>query len=211
MGRFAEIYTAEQRDALAKWAITNDQTARAAITAAEAGQLGLAPFTMPLKTAQHYIREERRRLALARLPNVARLPLNEGISALSARLLGIADRQVRALERQGRNAPPEQAIRVARLLAELSKLDASKRAPAPTAPRPAPTTRPTTTGFLAGLAQDLADETPHSTDHPTPQGEDGHATTAGAAAAHTTATTTDTANTGVTERPSGLARAGIGG
>jgi hypothetical protein len=220
--RFAEKYTAAQRDALTDYAIRRRVTARRAIQEAESGRLlpnrdGTPgrPFTMPLKTAQHYINLRRRHIELRALPNVARLPLRDGVGSLSSRLLAIADKKVRALERQGAKAPTTEAISVAKLLGEISKLEPGKGTPAPQDHRgngrPAGATPAAPRGFLDTLALEDAGDAP-DTEIPgeNQRGGEEHTNARPAAPAPVHPSTADVPSTHDNGVPSRVAGAGVG-
>lgn len=187
MPRFAKRYTDAQVAALTDYAIRRGVPARRAIEEAQSGRLFPTSagtpgerFAMPLKTAQDYINKERRRRALARLPNVAQLPLRDGVGTLSARLLAIADKKVRALEREGARAPAAEAIQVARLLGEIAKLEPGRGTSTPTggrgtaaAPRGG-TEAPR--GFLDGLADEDRSDAPGEQTTQPPTQRDGDTT-----------------------------------
>jgi hypothetical protein len=220
--RFAEKYTAAQRDALTDYAIKRRVTARRAIQEAESGRLlpnkdGTPgrPFTMPLKTAQHYINLRRRHIELRALPNVARLPLRDGVGSLSSRLLAIADKKVRALERQGAKAPTTEAISVAKLLGEIGKLEPGRGTTEPQGPRgtgrPTGATPPAPLGFVDTLAAEDASPAPH-TEIPgeTQRRREEHTDVRTAAPAAVHPSTADTPTSHANGVPSRVAGAGAG-
>lgn len=164
MGRFAEVYTPEQRDAITTAILDHDMTAPAACAAAAAGQLGLSPFTMKVTTARHYAREARKR----RLLNVVTQGTSAAVTEYTARLVRIAHLKTLELEQQGAKAPTTEAIQVAKLVQELAKLDAPNKTPkpSPTKGEKTPSAPPdTTASFLNQLAADLPHpEPPHTND-----------------------------------------------
>lgn len=123
MGRYALRYSEDQRRAIVRAILDDGLSARQAIAAGERGDLGIPPFVMLVRSAQYYARREkdRRRDEAWRDANVA-----EGAQAiveLKRRLLAVADRQTRELVKKGTRCPPDQAIRVARLVQEIAKID----------------------------------------------------------------------------------------
>src|SRR4051794_21347150 len=105
MGRFAETYTYEQREALATAYVDRGLTAPQVVELAAAGALTYAgerlePFEARASSVRSYGGALRRRRAGLVKSSLTEQAHRDAIEALRVRLISAADRELAALERQ---------------------------------------------------------------------------------------------------------------
>lgn len=142
MPTFVEVYTDQQRDAVAfAW---NDRIIRPAARVAELARRGeltaengetLPPFDMPEGTIRSVARHARKRRR-GKLPSkLADAPPRDAVENLRRRLVAMTDRELERLERKQRTKPTEpldteHTRQLARAVLEIARL------PGPSDPRP---------------------------------------------------------------------------
>lgn len=166
-GAFEEVYTDEQRDAMAEAYLDRGiRPARRVVALAQAGELapGLAPFTVHGKegTVRDLASKLKKRRAGKLASDVAQLPPRDAIEGLRRRLVSAIDHELAAIEKAQRKASgkaavdPERLRQIARAVREAALIPEPGRiAPAATQPKEAGKRSSVTKGGLAG--QILAD------------------------------------------------------
>lgn len=159
---FEEVYTDEQRDAMAEAYVDRGiRPARKVVELAEAGQLvdGLEPFKVGGGdgTVRDLASKLKKRRAGKLASDVAKQPPRDAIEGLRVRLVSAIDHELTAIERAQRNArgkaaiDPERLRQVARAVREAALIpEPGKVAPPATPPREAGKRSSVTKGGLAG-------------------------------------------------------------
>lgn len=96
MGRFAEVYTEEQREKVREAGLLPGATARTVTASIRAGLLPPVPREMPQNTVKEYIRQGRRR---KERPDPEKADLSDTGDALTRRLAIQLDRKLERMER----------------------------------------------------------------------------------------------------------------
>lgn len=101
MGRFAPVYTDEQKAAIKRAGLEDEHTAANVVRMAAAGELyGLEPFTVPLSTAADYIRRERRKREGREPRAIRELEGKRAADQLRRRVLVAADAMLERAEKK---------------------------------------------------------------------------------------------------------------
>lgn len=137
MGRFAAVWTREQRAAVVRACVDDKLTAPAAMKLAHAGELyGLEPFQIPLSTVRDYARKERRQRERA-APKMKELDGAKAAEQLRRRVLVMADAILDDAEhkRRRKKLAAEEFERVARTVLKIAEnVEGKLQSRAPDAP-----------------------------------------------------------------------------